>query len=299
MSVFERVTTLYAQDRWAALLGVEPFDWGRNTLTVTLPFRAGNLNMGGRIPGGKIATVLVDAQRLLTLAQAGDPEQPVTITDFQISYLKGGGRETLTAHAEVSRRTREFVFTRGVLNNEAGTAIATASAVFRLANGDAATHHHQPGIAAWCSLGAGESSFQGIIDLFNRAMQQHHPACGVTAMATGYCRMRQDPIDEQRDFAGCIAPGQLLTFFDNVGGGAGSSLATEFGMAVTLSIQASFCEPVDAGQPIVGEAVSFRRQAGLTNNQVRIWGVDDARLKVFGNMTHLVRSPKQRGSGAT
>lgn len=293
MSEFERMEALYARDRWAALVGAELADWGGHTVTVNLPFRAGNLNMGGRIHGGKIATVLIDAQRLLAHAQTPASEQPITITDFQISYLKGVGREALTAHAEVSRCGREFVFTRGLLNNEAGTCVATASAVFRLAGDGSVTQPNPPDIEAPHSAGADGRSFQGIIDLFNRAMQHHHPACRVTQMATGYCRMRQDPIDGQRDFAGRIAPGQLLTFFDNVGGGAGSSLATEFAMAVTLSIQASFCEPVDAEQPIVGEAVSFCRQAGLTNNQVRVWGADDRRLKVFGTMTHLVRPPKR------
>jgi acyl-coenzyme A thioesterase PaaI-like protein len=111
-------------------------------------------------------------------------------------------------------------------------------------------------------------------------------------MGDGLCLMRQEIIPEQDDWSGQVAPGQILTLFDNTGGGAGCSLAADLGMAVTLSIQIAFCEPA-AGDALVAHAQSLRREDGLTHNLVQIFGADSLRLKAFGTMTHLVRPAKR------
>ncbi|MDY6942954.1 MAG: PaaI family thioesterase [Pseudomonadota bacterium] len=270
------------------------------SLTLTVPFKASNMNMGGRTHGGKIATFLVDAAKLLVHAHTAQaPEKTSQLLDFQVSYLKGGGRETLTAQARITRRTQEFIFVSSVVVNSEQEPIAQANVVFRHYDADAAespTHHNHPTLEQPPFQLPGsleDSPHKNIVKLFNQAMKQAHPGSAVDYMAPGICRMVQADYPEQYDFQGNISAGQLLTFFDNVGGGSGSSLASEFGLAVTLTIQAAFCEPV-AGEDVIGYSQAFRREQGLSHNQIHLYGADSGRLKAFGTMTHLVRPPRRR-----
>ncbi|MGB5235502.1 MAG: acyl-CoA thioesterase domain-containing protein [Candidatus Macondimonas sp.] len=299
MLTVETLKARYTNDRWGTRLGVEPLAWRESprALEVSLPYRVGNMNMSGRTHGGMLASFLHDAAKLLVWGQSEQATDPLPQTlDFQISYLTGGGREALTAVAELSRRTREFSFAAVEARNEAGTAIARAHVVFRNAPSGAAVSHPNQPEGALPALpqpsDAATSRFAPMVKLFNQAMGRAHPGCITEWMGDGLCLMRQEIIPEQDDWAGQVAPGQILTLLDNTGGGAGCSLATDLGMAVTLSIQTAFCEPA-AGEALVAHAQSLRREDGLTHNLVQIFGADSLRLKAFGTMTHLVRPAKR------
>jgi uncharacterized protein (TIGR00369 family) len=299
MLTVETLKTRYANDSWGTRLGVDPVIWREATraLEVRLPYRGGNMNIAGRTHGGMLASFLHDAAKLLVWGQSERDTDPLPQTlDFQISYLAGGGRETLTALAELSRRTREFSFVAVEARNEAGTAIARAQVVFRNSpSGAAISHPNQPEGALPALPRPSEAAtghFAPMVKLFNQAMGRAHPGCSTEWMGDGLCLMRQESIPEQNDWAGQISPGQILTLLDNTGGGAGCSLATDLGMAVTLSIQAAFCEAA-AGEALVAHAQSLRREDGLTHNLVQIFGAESLRLKAFATMTHLVRPGKR------
>lgn len=289
----------YGADAWGQRLGVEPVAWETpgTRLRVELPYRPTNMNMTGRTHGGILASFLHDAAKLLVFGQADSENAALPQTlDFQIAYLAAGGRETLTAVAELSRRTREFSFVFVEARNAAGEGIARAQVLLRNApTGAAVTHPNQPQDPFTALLAPSDTAlarFAPMVKLFNQAMGRAHPGCSTEWMGDGLCLMRQTDIPEHQDWAGQIAPGQILTLLDNTGGGAGCSLASDLGMAVTLSIQTAFCEPA-AGEALAAHAASLRREDGLTHNLVQIFGADSLRLKAFGTMTHLVRPSKR------
>ena len=76
-------------------------------------------------------------------------------------------------------------------------------------------------------------------------------------------------------------------------GCSGGSLAEEMGMAVTLTIQSTFCEPA-VGENLIGVSKAFYREEGITHNDVKIYGENSRRLKMFGTMTHLARPFQKR-----
>jgi len=297
MSALEQLQSLNNQDQYAQRLGIQVAALDGDELMLALPFLATNMNMGGRLHGGVIASVLVHAARLLVQAQLSKSvDQTVQLVDFQIAYLKGGEREAMTARAKLKKRTREFAFVQSEMINSAGEVLATTETLFRLYAPLAAEPALQYNVPAQVPIHSPEamvgSRFQSIVNLFNRMIGQQFPGCQVTQMGEGSCQMTQQDLPHQYDFDGNISPGQILTFYDNLGGGSASSLGREFGMAVTLTIQASFCEPA-AGEMLVGNGRVFRREQGMSHNEIQIYGAQSGRLKVFGTMTHLLRPPRK------
>lgn len=297
----EHLNERYAGDAWGRGLGASVTDTTNGdtpALEMALPFRAENMNPGGRTHGGKIATYLVDAGRLLAHGLLAPMERQARLLDFQVSYLKGGGRETLIAHARVVRQTREFLFVHSHVDNAEGEQIARSALLFRclpLGEDAPVTHHNEqaepPLLRTLDEMR--EPRMKMMVDMFNRAMSRLHPGAEVTFMGAGQAQMVQQDIPEHYDSDGNIAAGQMLMLLDNTGGSSGASLAQEFGMAVTLTIQAAFVEPA-RGEALVANSHTCRREQGLTHNEVHIYGVQSRRLKVFGTMTHLVRGMRSR-----
>ncbi|MDY6812981.1 MAG: hotdog fold thioesterase [Pseudomonadota bacterium] len=297
----EDLNERYAGDAWGRALGASvtaTSEAQTPALEMTLPFRAQNMNPGGRTHGGKIATYLVDAGRLLAHGLLAPAGREARLLDFQVSYLKGGGRETLIAHARVVRQTREFLFVHCHVDNAEGEQIARSALLFRCLplDGDAPiTHHNEPAEAPPLRTldEMREPRMKMMVDMFNRAMSRLHPGAEVTFMGDGQAQMVQQDVADHYDSDGNIAAGQMLMLLDNTGGSSGASLAQEFGMAVTLTIQAAFIEPA-RGEALVANSRTCRREGGLTHNEVHIYGAQSRRLKVFGSMTHLVRGMRGR-----
>ncbi|HJO36383.1 MAG TPA: hotdog fold thioesterase [Gammaproteobacteria bacterium] len=297
----EDLNERYAGDAWGRALGASvtaTSEAQTPALEMTLPFRAQNMNPGGRTHGGKIATYLVDAGRLLAHGLLAPAGREARLLDFQVSYLKGGGRETLIAHARVVRQTREFLFVHCHVDNAEGEQIARSALLFRCLplDGDAPiTHHNEPAEALPLRTldEMREPRMKMMVDMFNRAMSRLHPGAEVTFMGDGQAQMVQQDVADHYDSDGNIAAGQMLMLLDNTGGSSGASLAQEFGMAVTLTIQAAFIEPA-RGEALVANSRTCRREGGLTHNEVHIYGAQSRRLKVFGSMTHLVRGMRGR-----
>lgn len=233
----------YGADAWGHRLGVQPVAWETpgTRLRVELPYRPTNMNMTGRTHGGILASFLHDAAKLLVAGQSDSESAALPQTlDFQIAYLAAGGRETLTAVAELSRRTRSSASCssrRAMRPVRASPAPRSCSATRPPAPPSPIPISRRTRSRRCLRRRTALARFAPMVKLFNQAMGRAHPGCSTEWMGDGLCLMRQADIPDHRDWNGEIAPGQILTLLDNTGGGAGCSLASDLGMAVTLGIR--------------------------------------------------------------
>lgn len=300
MQLVNDLQDLYLNDQWGKRLGIEISDVTSENIRLHLPFKQQNMNLGGRMHGGVLASLLVDSAKLLAQSHClTNPGLDWRLIDFQINYLKAGGPEALEAVAKVTRRTREFLFCRCEIRNLQSTEpLATSDVLIRIYDPSlipSPTTHQQgvfePKLLTAQSI-AENAPNKNIVDLFNQMMEKLYPGSLVHYMNDGHAEMIQGDFPEQYDYQGNIAAGQLLLFFDNVSGCSGGSLAEEMGIAVTLTIQATFCEPA-RNEQLIGISKAYRREDGLTHNDVKIIGSESKRLKMFGTMTHLARPFKK------
>lgn len=291
---------IYAQDRWAQRIGTEITTLTDTHIELHLPFRQQNMNLGGRMHGGVIGSILIDSAKLLAQAYCEkDSALSFRLVDFQINYFKAGGPEPLKTVATVTRKTREFLFARCEIYNQQNETLAAADVLIRIYTPSAipAPTRHQQGDSKKATLVADEIAKNApnyhLVEIFNNMMAPIYPGSYVHYMSEGYAEMTQEDFPDQYDYQGNISAGQLLLFFDNVSGCSGGSLAEEFGMAVTLTIQASFCEPA-RNENLIGTSKAYYREDGMTNNEVHIYGAETGHLKMFGTMTHLARSLRKK-----
>lgn len=300
MSRLNDLQALYLNDQWGQRLGIAIREVSPSVLRLHLPFKQQNMNLGGRMHGGVLASLLVDSAKLLAQSLClSAPNLEWRLLDFQINYLRAGGPEDLDAVATVTRRTREFLFCRCEIHNQQSPEpLAVADVLIRLydpANIPAPTTHQQQAFAAELLTApsiADKAPNKPLVDMFNQMMGKLYPGTLVHYMNEGHAEMTQADFPEQYDFQNNIAAGQLLLFFDNVSGCSGGSLAEEMGIAVTLTIQATFCEAA-RNEKLIGISKAYCREDGLTHNDVKIIGSDSKRIKMFGTMTHLARPFKK------
>ena len=301
MSLLEAIQRDYAADKWGKRLGIQVGELtAENSLRLELPFRQENMNLGGRMHGGVIASLLVDSAKLLAHSFCIEtPGLDWRVIDFQINYLKAGLAEELSSTAKVTKRTREFLFCRCEVLNPRGEVLAIADVLVRIYSPSTVpvptTHQQSRNLDNTLVAQdiADNAPNKNMIDMFNQMMGNLYPGCVVHYMADGHAEMIQNDFEEQYDFQGNIALGQMLLFFDNVSGCSGGSLAEDMGIAVTLTIQATFCEPA-AQENLIGFSNAYYREDGMTHNDVKIFGADSKRIKMFGTMTHLARPYKPK-----
>lgn len=298
--IVEKIQHDYGKDKWGQRLGIEICELIQDeSIQLVLPFRQTNMNLGGRMHGGVIASLLVDSAKLLAHASCIDKAGlSWRVIDFQVNYLKAGGPEPLTAVAHVTKRTREFLFCRCEVLNSGNEVLAISNVLIRIyspGNILPPTVHQQTQTLSnrlTAQEIADAAPNKSLITMFNQMMEPLYPGSVVHYMLDGHAEMIQHNFADQYDFQGNIALGQLLLFFDNVSGCSGGSLAEEMGIAVTLTIQSTFCEP-SSGENLIGISNTFYREDGMTHNDVKIFGETSQRLKMFGTMTHLARPFKK------
>ena len=127
----EILQTRYRLDRWAGAVGLQIEAVSDDRLRLRVPYSEDNMNLGGRLHGGVIATALVDAGKLLARWLASDASVEITPLDFQIFYLRAGGRHPVTAEVRLLRRTRTVLFLEGHAAHEDGRTLATAALSLR------------------------------------------------------------------------------------------------------------------------------------------------------------------------
>ncbi|PCJ18672.1 MAG: hypothetical protein COB04_06615 [Gammaproteobacteria bacterium] len=300
MQLLKDLQEIYSNDRWGARLGIEISDISPESIRLHLPFQQQNMNLGGRMHGGVLASVLVDAAKLLAQSQCLN-NAPLNwrVIDYQINYLRAGGPEALEATATVTRRTREFLFCRCEIHTlQDSSPLAVADVLIRIydpASIPPTTRHQQQpyqGELLTDQSIAENAPNKNMVDMFNQMMSQLYPGSTVYYMEDGHAEMIQDDFPDQYDFQDNISAGQLLLFFDNVSGCSGGSLADGMGIAVTLTIQATFCESA-RNEKLIGISKVYQREDGLTHNDVKIIGAESKQLKMFGTMTHLARPFKK------
>ncbi|PCI50572.1 MAG: hypothetical protein COB51_03090 [Moraxellaceae bacterium] len=67
MQLLNDLQEIYLNDRWGKRLGVEISEVNPENIHLQLPFKQQNMNLGGRMHGGVLASLLGDSAKLLTL----------------------------------------------------------------------------------------------------------------------------------------------------------------------------------------------------------------------------------------
>ncbi|HYW93591.1 MAG TPA: hotdog fold thioesterase [Gammaproteobacteria bacterium] len=293
----EILQTRYRLDRWAGAVGLQIEAVSDDRLRLRLPYSEDNMNLGGRLHGGVIATALVDAGKLLARWLASDASVEITPLDFQIFYLRAGGRHPVTAEVRLLRRTRTVLFLEGHAAHEDGRTLATAALSLRTF--DAALRgrdEDHTDLAAAMRLVPGRQALEHPLgELFNQRFQRAGRPVRIGHLEQGLGYIDQEPEARIEDDTGTVAPGYLLLLFDRMGSVVSGTWARERVMSVTVSMQLSFCGPATrAPLRVIGR--TQRHYGELSHNRVEIYARESGRLLLSGQVTHLLR-PQRRAGG--
>ncbi len=284
----------YRGDRWAAAVGLRIEAVTGDRVQLRLPYKPDNMNLGGRLHGGVIATAVVDAAKLLGRWLVGEPGRQISPLDFQISYLRPGGRHAVVAEARLLRRTRTILFLDGRVRDPRGTLLASAALTLRIA--DRASAHPDEDYAGL------EAVMQDLVvpspgashplaELFNQRFRRAGQALRMGRLQRGLGYLDQEPEERIGDDTGAVAPGYQLLLLDRMGSVVSGTFALERSLSATVSLQASFCAlPQAEALRVIGRTQG--RYGELSHNQVAMFGRESGRLLVSGQVTHLLRTAK-------
>jgi uncharacterized protein (TIGR00369 family) len=116
-----------------AHLGLRLESIGTDEATLVLPFRPELATMDDVVHGGAIATLIDTAGMAASWADDAEPDSLAgsTVT-LNVNYLTAARGQDLTAHAAVTRRGRNMVFSEVKVTEPSGRLVATGSVVQRL-----------------------------------------------------------------------------------------------------------------------------------------------------------------------
>lgn len=122
--------TLDSIESYRHLLGIEAFEMGEGSVTVTLPTAKRHANMGGWVHGGVLASLLDFALGAAVVATLEEHEWTATqslTTDF---LRPGKPGEKLVARGRVDKRGRLAAYASGEVVGEDGELVARATGVW-------------------------------------------------------------------------------------------------------------------------------------------------------------------------
>jgi uncharacterized protein (TIGR00369 family) len=114
-------------------LGLRLESIGTDEATLVLPFRPELATIEDIVHGGAIASLIDTAGMAATWADDAEPETATGSTvALNVNYLSAARSQELIAHAVVTRRGRNLVFSEVRVTDAAGRLVATGSVVQRL-----------------------------------------------------------------------------------------------------------------------------------------------------------------------
>lgn len=277
-------------DAWTERLGLAPRDPGDDSAGVALPFREHNLNLGGRLHGGVLATALQAAGRWRARASlaagAGAPPIP---TDFQIFYLRPGGRDDVVARAHVLRQTRSTAFLTADVHDSHGHHLASSAQSFRTGEAaDSAVEDYDPGPPAIPERAAQPP----LAAYINQRYEREGQRCRLVHLEPGLGFLDQPLEPWLCDDQGAVASGYQLFLADRIASVTATAFAEERVLSATVTMQLCHCGSAPA-EPLLAVARTLSRRAGLSHNEVTLHGRDSGRLVLAGQVTHLIRARRE------
>lgn len=123
----------FAMPPCAAFLGYEfvSLDREQRRMRVNFTGSPAMLNPRGGVQGGFITAMLDDAMGSMVVALTDGRQGPASV-DIHTQYLRPAAPGPLACEAAVVHMTKNTVFTRASLYNEAGEIVATATQTARL-----------------------------------------------------------------------------------------------------------------------------------------------------------------------
>ncbi|RYF31976.1 MAG: PaaI family thioesterase [Comamonadaceae bacterium] len=113
-------------------LGITVDELGEGRASLRMPANEMSCREGEIFAGQALAT-LADTAMCFAVWSDGRGRRPIATVDLHVTFLRGGGKEDLLAHAEVIRSGKTLAFCRvSMVLAHSGKEIATAVATFSL-----------------------------------------------------------------------------------------------------------------------------------------------------------------------
>lgn len=276
----------YEQNGWANTLGIR-FDVTADGLPcLKLPFRVENLNHNsptGSVNGGVSGTMLVDAGHMLSCLMTPDiaPEQ-IHVVDAQVFYIRGTRDNELTAIPRLIRRTRKLIFLEVDVVDEEGKMVVNSRQIFSLQGAAAEPIDNQADISPrnLIANGIGMHADAGAFKNFG----DRYEGMELVGLQKHQAVLRMDNLPANRNTAGEMAPGTVITISDFAGVAAFFFTEQKPVGGATVDLKMTFCDVIkDEGFYSIAEILETR--GGLRHCRVTTYGAESMKLKAFGTMT--------------
>jgi uncharacterized protein (TIGR00369 family) len=277
---------------YAVHLGLRVDDVTPEQARVRVPYKDENSNPGRALHGGVAASTIDIAGALV--ARAGFPDDTpldsVTL-DLNVAYLAAAIGEDIVAEARVLRRGKEITYADVEVHTDAGKPIAKGLVVHRtVACGaaDAGERQHTKTVEA--PAGAqGEDDVPARARMIVSVPFMAGLRLAIRRMRDGHAVIDMPFAPEKTDGGGALHEGALAALLDTTGAMASWSITgIDFRYkASTVAIHASFHAPA-AGEDVVAEARTWRRNDEIFLNQVTVSGAASRRVLATGSVTYRI-----------
>ena len=277
---------------YCARLGVVVEAIAEDRVTVRVPYRDENSNPGRALHGGVAASTIDVAGVLAAWTAHPEGTAEAGTLDLAVDYLAAAIGEDIVAEAEVLRRGKEIVYCDVDVRNDGGKAIAKGLVTHRtLERGSAPPPADRQRVSM-----AEPSVEEGDVPPLAKAIVSVPFMKGlglrIAHMRDGHAVV-QMPFTADKSVDGeAIHEGALAALLDTTGAMASWSIV---GLdlrhkASTVGIHVSYHGPA-AGEDVVAEARTWRRNNEIFLNQVVVSGRTSERVVATGTVTYRIVVP--------
>lgn len=243
-----RLATVLEATPYAARLGLRCGEIMGDAVTASVPYAASLANAQGFVHGGVAASLSVWSAMLVAVASDREAASSVRPVSISLSFLVAAREEALYATARLAWRGREIVHVEVEVASERGRPAAAALVVLRTGPEPPRV---QPAGAAQPPPLSRDDLAPRIVSPFSRSMGAEvraHDGTSATLV------MRHGP---NEGLAGAIDPGALIALADTCAAVACvPSLDERVLGSATLSLSATFGDPVEAGAVAIGRPIA-------------------------------------------
>ncbi|MGH7787689.1 MAG: PaaI family thioesterase [Candidatus Binatia bacterium] len=277
------------QVAYHASLGVQVEELERDRVRLRVPYKDENSNPGRALHGGVAASTIGIAGALAAWSGVeARPDLEHGTLDLSVNYLAAALGEDIVATAEVLRRGKELSYSEVDVRTEAGKRIAiglVTSRIFDRAANPAAAHRQR---TTPVERAAGSEVIKGA-KVFTVAPFMARLGVVVEHAADGRSSLRMAHQAVLADAAGGLHEGALAALIDTSGALASWSI-TGLDLsykASTVGIHVNY-HAGTAGEDVVAQARTLRRNNEIFLNQVTVSGASSGRLVASASVTYRI-----------
>ena len=280
----EDIQARFAQNAYAASLGIQLTDIGHERAALYLPYQVTHSNPGGTLNGGVTATLLNTAGTLAAWTGVDiQPEVFVGTVDLSVQYLTAAVEEDVVATAKVLRRGRDLFFLESAVRNLADQPICQGLMIYRAPNyaGRPRRTYAEPALLPTLTRSLHPEPLSRLGEFI------HTLQVTTTHEQPGRVRLTMPCTADHVDEQGHLAEGALAALLDIAGTAASWTLAKRQGSrGATIGMQLSYLNP--AQDAVVADAQVQQRSEELFFSTVQITTMTSRQIVAMGNVSYRI-----------